>query len=78
MRKLLFCEHCSKGINTETDIYFEADSANVVYCEECGDDHLIYSDSIDSYVYESQYKDIYLDDEISDLDLYTKCEPEGE
>lgn len=78
MSKVLFCEHCGARINTETDVYFESDSDSVVYCEECSDEHLMFSDSIDSYVHESQYKDIYMDDEISDIDLYTKREPEGD
>lgn len=78
MSKKLFCEHCGARINTETDIYFESDIDSVVYCEKCGEEHLIYSDSIYSYVHESQYKDTYMDDEISDLDLYTKYEPEGD
>ncbi len=76
MNKVLFCEYCGARINTETDVYFRSDS--VVYCEECGDEYLIYSDSIDSYVHESQYKDTYIDDEISDVELFTKFEPEGE
>lgn len=76
--KKLYCEHCGTRINTDTDIYFESDYGSVVYCEECADAHVMFSDSIDSYVHESQYKDTYMDDEISDLDLYTKYEPEGD
>jgi len=77
MSKKLYCEHCGAPINPETDVYFESDSG-IVYCEKCADEFLIWSDDIYSYVHTDQYKDFYLDDELSDIELFTKYEPEGD
>lgn len=77
MSKKLYCEHCGAPINPDTDVYFESE-AGVVYCEKCGEEYLIWSDDIYAYVHEDQYKEFYLDDELSDIELFTKYEPEGD
>lgn len=48
--------------------YYE-DETGTCMCEECGDELLV---SIDSkhYVYRDDYKDYYLDDEYSDLQVF--------
>ena len=77
MSKKLYCEHCGAPINPETEVYFESDNG-IVYCEECADEFLTFSDDIQAYVHEDQYKGFYFDDELSDIDLFTKYEPEGD
>jgi len=77
MSKKLYCEHCGAPINPDTEVYFESDYG-IVYCEECADEFLIWSDDIYSYVHTDQYKDFYLDDELSDVEFFTKHEPEDD
>ena len=75
--KKLYCEHCGAPIKPDTEVYFESDYG-IVYCEECADELLIWSDDIYSYVHTDQYKEFYLDDELSDVEFFTKHEPEGD
>lgn len=77
MSKKLYCEHCDALINPETEVYFESDY-DVVYCEECADEFLMHSDDVQAYVHVDQYKEYYLDDELSDVEFFTKYEPEGD
>ena len=77
MSKKLYCEHCGAPIYPETEVYFESDY-DVVYCEECADEFLMHSDDVQTYVHVDQYKEFYLDDELSDVGFFTKYEPEGD
>lgn len=77
MNNVLYCEHCGALIHPETGIYFMSEDS-VIYCEECADEFLTFSDDVQAYVHEDQYKEVYLDDELSDIELFTKYEPEGE
>jgi hypothetical protein len=75
--KKLYCEHCGVLINPDTDVYFESE-LGIIYCEERANECLIWSDDIYAYVHMDQYKEFYLDDELSDVELFTKHEPEGD
>lgn len=77
MRKVLYCEHCGAPIHPDTDVYFMSEDG-IVYCEECAEEFLTFSDDVQVYVHEDQYKEVYLDDELSDIDLFTKYEPGGD
>jgi len=52
-----------------SNIYYE--SNNLIYCEECGNLKLVNTND-DFYVLQNFYKDVYLDDEISDLEIFEK------
>ena len=60
------CYECNCEIR---DSGYYKDETGICLCEECGDDLLV---SIDSkhYVYRDDYKDYYLDDEYSDLQVF--------
>lgn len=75
--KKLYCEHCGVLINPDTDVYFESE-VGIIYCEKSADEYLIWSDDIYAYVHMDQYKEFYLDDELSDVEFFTKHEPEGD
>ncbi len=77
MSKKLHCEHCATPINTDTEVYFES-GYGIVFCEECADVFLMFSDNIQAYVHEEEYREVYFDDDLSDIDLFIKHEPEEE
>lgn len=67
MIKNLKCDYCAKEIVSNN--YYE--SNNLMYCEECGNLKLVNTND-DLYVLQNFYKDVYLDDEISDLEIFEK------
>ncbi len=70
-----YCNLCFKKININ-EHYYEDDYGDVL-CNNCGDDQLMsVSDQLgeDTYVRSEQYRDVYLDDDISDLNLYHRKE----
>ena len=58
------CNDCHKetkcGYLSETNFY----------CEECGNKYLIYNDQLNAYVYNEDNHLFYLDDELSDLEIF--------
>ena len=77
MSKKLHCEHCATPINPDTEVYFESEYG-IVFCEECADDFLMFSNDIQAYVHEEEYREVYFDDDLSDIDPFTKHEPESD
>ena len=76
------CECCGKIINpvlisedesvVEYNTYFEDEYGDVIFCEECGEMLLTFASDIDQYVYCEDYKECYLDDELSDLIMFDR------
>lgn len=77
MSKKLYCEHCGTRIHPNTEVYFESEYG-IVFCEECADVFLMFSDDIQAYVHEEEYREVYFDDDLSDIDPFTKHEPESD
>jgi hypothetical protein len=72
-----YCDHCGAEIITEKDMYWEADSGHIL-CTDCGDEQLFFSDDVQLHVHTEQYQEVYLDDDLSDVDFYRLVEPEKE
>lgn len=76
------CECCGKIINpvfvseevviSMFSTYFEDEYGDVAYCEECGEDLLTFASDIEQYVYAEDYKECYLDDELSDILMFER------
>lgn len=63
------CNHCERKINN--DYYFSNENGSTIICSNCGVDKLlIYSEELDCFVYEQDYKEIYNDDEIADIEKF--------
>ena len=76
-----YCEYCGKLINphyiddsgiafVEDHYYYEHPRTDICYCESCGNELLTGALDFDGYVYNEDYKDFYLDDELSDLEIF--------
>lgn len=65
------CDFCDKYIPNGAT-YYEGD-VNIL-CEECGEDYLMWSEDVQAYVHEYEYKDVYFDDELSDVELFKLIE----
>jgi RNase P subunit RPR2 len=70
-----YCSHCGSLI-TEKDSYYSAESGDTILCLECGEEQIVFSEDIQTFVHASQAQDVYLDDRISDLDIYNLIVPE--
>lgn len=66
------CDCCNKPL-LKGDTVFVGNFGGLL-CEECADKLLTREDQLDSYIYEDQCKDWYLDDEILDIELFEKEE----
>lgn len=75
------CECCGKIINpliikdevvSDSEIYYEDDDSNICYCEDCGNEILKWSSDIRYFVDKDEYKETYLDDELSDITIFHK------
>ena len=74
--KKLHCEHCNAPIDLKTDTYFMSEY-EIVFCEECANVFLMFSGDIEAYVHEEEYREVYFDDDLSDIDPFTIYEPES-
>lgn len=45
-------------------------SDDTKFCKECGGKLLTYDFALEAYLYQDESKDSYLDDEITDLELF--------
>ena len=63
------CDICDEYI-PHGATHYEGDPN--ILCEECGEQHLIWSDDVQAYVHEDEYKEVYLDDELADVELFQK------
>lgn len=59
------CGLCGERLGSS---YF--DSGNSCICEECADAVLVFNNIFEAYVYEEDDKDIYYDDEMSDIEVF--------
>lgn len=64
------CSKCGKDLGSDNKEYCYGNENCYYLCEECGDEELIYSEDVDGYVPREDYKEYYMDDEISDLDVW--------
>lgn len=69
------CDICSKTINN----YSAYMSGNTVICNDCGEDALVFNESVDGYVFQEDDHEFITDDALSDIEvfqdmsLYTIC-----
>jgi hypothetical protein len=66
-----YCECCKKPLLTGDMIYASDDTK---FCTDCGGKLLTYDFELEAYLYLDESKDGYLDDELSDMELFYKEE----
>lgn len=62
------CDQCGLKLGVE---YYES-HCGVILCDVCGNDLLVFCDDLDCFILEEDYKQVYLDDDISDIDNFEK------
>lgn len=70
MKEWYICDECSHDIRFDSVCFVPRDSGNPMLCEQCGGSVLMWSDDVDGYVYDFDWKPSFLDDELSDLVVY--------
>lgn len=66
-----YCECCKKPLLAGDTIYASDDTK---FCKDCGGKLLTYDFELEAYLYLDESKDGYLDDELSDMELFKKEE----
>lgn len=68
--KKILCDNCGEELSEEC--FYLSQYGGTQLCEECGDDMLCWCEDIRAYVNNDEYQDNYLDDDLSDLEIYDK------
>jgi hypothetical protein len=63
---------CSHFGCKNQDVKFRSVGGDTKYCRECGETFLVFEDQLGFYIYEEDRRDYYLDDHISDIEIFEK------
>lgn len=68
----MICVNCGKTI--EKGYYYN--NEHFAYCEECGDELLIYKDELNGYIFLEDNRLFFIDEDLDDIYIFTKKEKE--